>query len=182
MTWAWPGSFLAPSQCHFHHGEASAPTPRRNCFWLICQAPPRNQSRRGGRGQQNRGKGPLPTQSTPNLPQPQETTSGAPALLSSLGKGSQGLKSGEGRMMRKEHGTVCPRWERPRGRESCDVWRGPVLQRLLGLGSHRLLCGPEARAQGSVSSLPNLDLVPPGYFESWSSLAFCRIWQTSVMG
>lgn len=93
-----------------------------------------------------------------------------------------GLKSGEGPVMRKEHGTVCPRWERPRGRESGDIWSGPVLQRLLGLGSHRLLCGPEARAQGSVSSLPNQDLVPPGYFESWSSLAFCRIWQTSVMG
>lgn len=50
------------------------------------------------------------------------------------------------------------------------------------LGSHRLLRVPEARTQGSVSSLPNLGLLPTGYFESWSSLAFCRIWQTSVMG
>lgn len=27
-----------------------------------------------------------------------------------------------------------------------------------------------------------LGLLLPGYFESWSSLAFCRIRQTSVMG
>lgn len=40
------------------------------------------------------------------------------------------------------------------------------------LGSHRLLRVPEARAQGSVSSLPNLGLLPGGYLESWSSLAF----------
>lgn len=86
-------------------------------------------------------------------------------------------------MVRKEHGTVCPRGERPRGREPGEkVWSGPVLRWLFGLGSHRLLRVPEARAPGSVASLPNLDLVPPGYLESWSSLAFCRIWQTSVMG
>lgn len=50
------------------------------------------------------------------------------------------------------------------------------------LGSQRLLHVPEATVQGSVSSLPNLGLLPAGYFESWSSLAFWRIWQTSVMG
>lgn len=33
-----------------------------------------------------------------------------------------------------------------------------------------------------VAALPTLGLLPPGYFESWSSLAFCRIWQTSVLG
>lgn len=33
-----------------------------------------------------------------------------------------------------------------------------------------------------VAALPILGLLLPGYFESWSSLAFCRILLTSVMG
>lgn len=160
VTWAWPGSFLAPSQCHFHHGEASAPTPRRNCFWLICQAPPRNQSRRGGRGQQNRGKGPLPTRVPPICPSPRKQLQEPQPCSAALAKGP---RAEEWRGPGDEEGA----WHSvsPVGAaqgESGDIWSGPVLQRLLGLGSHRLLCGPEARARGSVSSLPNLGLVPPG--------------------
>lgn len=68
------------------------------------------------------------------------------------------------------------RGERPRRREPGEeAWGGPLLQRPLRLAGI-------PRAQGSVSSLPNLGLPPGGYLESWSSLAFCRIWQTSVMG
>lgn len=40
----------------------------------------------------------------------------------------------------------------------------------------------EPEDRGHVAVLPNLGLLLSGYFESWSSLAFCRIWQTSVMG
>lgn len=156
--------------------------PQKKLFpaHLPSTSPQAEQERRKGAAEQREG-----TFANPECPQ------SAPAPGNNFRNSSlaqqpwqrvPGLKSGEGPVVRKEHGTVCPRWERPRGRESGDVRSGPVLQRLLGLGSHRLLCGPEARARGSVSSLPNLDLVPPGYFESWSSLAFCRIWQTSVMG
>lgn len=38
---------------------------------------------------------------------------------------------------------------------------------------------PGCKAQ--AAALPNLGSLSD-YFESWSSLAFCRIWQTSVMG
>lgn len=73
--------------------------------------PRRRPERRGGREQQSRGReGPLSAPSAPNLPQPQETTSQAPALLGGLGQGSQGgrVRREPGLGGQKEHGTVCP--------------------------------------------------------------------------
>lgn len=41
---------------------------------------------------------------------------------------------------------------------------------------------PVSQGTGSGGFSPEHGPLAAGYFESWSSLAFCRIWQTSVMG
>lgn len=88
-------------------------------------------------------------------------------------------------------GGRVPGWQ---GREGARAWRsGRSVAQCApsgsGLGGRSFpegcdptgFCVPEARTQGPVvASLPGP--LRPGYLESWSSLAFCRIWQTSVMG
>lgn len=102
------------------------------------------------------------------------------ALLSSLGKGSQGQSGrSQGSVLGRSVAQHAPGGS---GQAERPGQANPQLLPQTQLGSHRLLHVPEARAQGSVASLPNPGLLPPGYCESWSSLAFCRIWQTSVMG
>lgn len=41
---------------------------------------------------------------------------------------------------------------------------------------------PNQGCRAQVNVFPVLGLLLPGYFESWSSLAFCKILQTSEMG
>lgn len=79
---------------------------------------------------------------------------------------------------------MCPQRERPRVREPDEAaWSGPVLQLPLGLaGIPEALVCPRSQGTGVSVFSPKLGLLPAGYFESWSSLAFCRIWHTSVMG
>lgn len=64
--------------------------PQKKLFLahLPSTSPQPEQERRKGAAEQREGTFANP--SAPNLPQPQETTLGAPALLGSLGKGSQG--------------------------------------------------------------------------------------------
>lgn len=154
--------------------------PQKKLFLahLPSTSPQPEQERKGAAEQRREG-----TFASPERPQPAPGNNfRSSSLAQQPWQRVPGLKSGEGLGSGRSMAQCSP-WERCRGREPSEkVWSRPVLQCLLGLGSHRLPRVPEARKWGSVASLPNLDLVPPGYFESWSSLAFCRIWQTSVMG
>lgn len=162
---------------------SSRSAPLRSGFWPIGQAPPltgaqektRSRNRDWG-GRAEAGRGPCQPPSARNGPGPGRTTSRAPALLSILGKeGRVQGRRGAGRGGRRRSTAPCV----PSGH---GLGLGPILWLPLRLGSHRFLCVPGARTQGREASLLNMGLLPLGYFESWSSLAFCRIWQTSVMG
>lgn len=94
LTWAWQllSSFtVSPSPWR----SLSTNTQKK---WFLAHLPstsrdqsPEDQSRRAGREQQSRGReGPLPAPGAPSVPQPRETTSGAPTLLRSLGERSPG--------------------------------------------------------------------------------------------
>lgn len=165
--WPGPGSFLAPSVSLCPRRSLSTNPPR----WFLAHLPSTSpeQSRRDCCQSQR-----------PQSAQSQETTSEAPALLSCLGKGPQGCRAEREPGLGGQEGSwhSVPSWEWPRGTEPSEkAWSSPSGWDPTGVSvfqkpGHRLV----------VASLPNLGLLLPGYFESWSSLAFCRIWQTSVMG
>lgn len=131
---------------------------------------PEETGSRKDRAQQSRGReGPLPESCAPTRETVQELCS-----CSAPGQRVPGLKSREGTRSGgcegAQHG--APPQEQP----GCESRREglPPPRRLLRI--------PEPEHRGRLAVLPNLGLLLPGYFESCSSLAFCRIWQTSVMG
>lgn len=181
MTWAW--QLLSSLTVSLSPWRTLSTDPQKK--WFLAHRPStssQGQSRRGSSGAEagrDLWRPPVP----PISPAPGNNF-GSSGLAQQPGARVPGSKRREsqGWVVRKGHGTVWPRWEWPRGTQPGEeAWSGPVPWLSLGVGgSHRLLRVPGARAQGP--SLPNLGLSLPGYLESWSSLAFCRIWQTSVMG
>lgn len=74
-------------------------------------------------------------------------------------------------MARKEHGTVGAAWGEGAS-PAASPWPG----------TPQASACPGGRGTGIGGFSPKPGFLQTGYFESCSSLAFCRIWQTSVMG
>lgn len=172
--WPWPGSCLAPL-VSLSSQRSRSTNPQK---WLLAHlpstSPPSTQEETGSRnGWSHRVEaGSVPCQNPvpPTGKQVQELHSCSAAWAE--GPRAEEQRRYQGLVAGKEHSTVCPRGSSL----GCESRREGLP---LPLRSLRI---PGARAQGVHGcSLQSGPLVP-GYFESWSSLAFCRIWQTSVMG
>lgn len=167
MAWAWQ---LLSSLSVTVPTEKPKHQPLR---WFLAHLPSTSP-------EQSRGKeGPLPAPAPPVCPGPGNNF-GSSALLSCLGKGPQGCRAEREPGLGGQEGAwhSVPPWEWPRGTEPSEkAWSFPSGRDPTGVSVF------QKPGHGPVvASLPNLGLLLPGYFESWSSLAFCRIWQTSVMG
>lgn len=167
MTWAWqplssftvsPSPWRSPGSTNLQKKRFLAHLPSTS----LTRAQKTEQEGREGGAEQRQG-------GAPSLPQPWETTSRAPALLVAWAEGP-GLKGGEEPGL---SGQEKAGHSRPLTGGQGEAWSTPVWHQPLWMGPHRLLHVPEARAPGSAGvSLPNVGLLPPGYCESWSSLAF----------
>lgn len=158
----------------------------RNGFWPISQLPPLTRTQGKMRAQRVRSYWAEAWQNPCQPPVPQMAPVPGTQFRSSRAAQQSGWRpqdSSAGRAAGpstgKEHSTVCSgvAWTAGARLGSLELARSVACPHCFPTDS-----SVSHKPDVQVAALPTLGLLPLGYFESWSSLAFCRIWQTSVLG